>query len=433
MCPNGPEFIIAFFAVLRSGAIAIPISPALKAVEIVRLAEEMRIDAICCSSSFKSLILQHNAGGLIEAPILEGSAPLWLRAVATGGISQNDERERLLKLNAACVFFTSGSTATAKGIILSHSTLYEQVRMRCEVPPFTKNQSVLWLLSMATNLVGAVSAYLLQGGKVVIGDGTDPHLASQLVIRHGVTQVCGPPLFYRMLLNEKAISAEDFRGVKYFMSTGSALPETTVDLFQAKFGREILQRYGLSECGVVLANLSDDQNKRGSVGTPVPGYEVKLIAGDMDVSGGEMGEIYARGPGMFDAYYKPWRLRDEVLEDGWFRTGDLARRDKDGYYWIVGRVKDVINVGGVKVFPYEVEEVLLSHPAVEEAVVFGAPEPRFGEAPHAKVKLRSGAVCTGRELLLYVNEKLSVFKTLRAVEFVDEISKTVTGKPRRLG
>ena len=166
----------------------------------------------------------------------------------------------------------------------------------------------------------------------------------------------------------------------------------------------------------------------------MPGFEAKLDSGGPAwIEGGEMGELCVRGPEMFDGYYRPWRLRDEVLEDGWFRTGDLARRDADGYYWIVGRVKDVINVGGVKLFPSEVEEVLLSHPAVEEAMVYGAPEPRFGEVAHAKVKLRSGAVCTERDLLQHVNERLSVFKALRSVEFVDEIPKTVTGKPRRTG
>jgi long-chain acyl-CoA synthetase len=431
MCPNGPEFIVAFFSVLRGGAIAIPISPALKAGEIVQLAEEMRIDAFCYADSLKFLIPQGTTCGLIEAPILKGRAPLWLKPWATGSTSPGDERERMAGLNAACILFTSGTTSKAKGIILSHRTLHEQVMTRCTASPITRGETILWLLSMATNLVGAVSAHLLQGGKVVIADATDPYLIRKLVTEQGVAQIYGPPLCYRMLVSEQAIRPEDFRGVKYFMTTGSALPDGTAEVFRDKFGREILQRYGLSECGVVLANLSEDRKKRGSVGTPLPGCELKLIGAGTDVSGSEMGEICVRGPCLFDAYYKPWRLREEVLEGGWFRTGDLARRDADGYYWIVGRVKDVINVGGVKVFPSEIEEVLLTHPAVEEAVVFGMPEARFGEAPHAKVKLKAGATATERELMRHVNDGLSVFKWLRGVEFVTEIPKTVTGKPRR--
>jgi len=134
---------------------------------------------------------------------------------------------------------------------------------------------------------------------------------------------------------------------------------------------------------------------------------------------------------MFEGYYKPWRSRDEVLEDGWFRTGDLARRDADGYYWIVGRTKEVINVGGMKVFPQELEDILLGHPAVEEALVYAAPAPRFGEAPRAQVKLRPGVSSTEKEILDFANANLSVFRMLRGVEFVDEIPKTPTGKARR--
>jgi long-chain acyl-CoA synthetase len=120
-----------------------------------------------------------------------------------------------------------------------------------------------------------------------------------------------------------------------------------------------------------------------------------------------------------------------VLEHGWFKTGDLATRDKDGYYWIVGRTKDVINVGGVKVFPVEIEEVLLTHPEVDEALVFGVSEPRFGEVPHAQVKLVAGSELREGELLRYVNQRLSVFKSLRSIALVDHLPKTVTGKHRR--
>jgi len=119
------------------------------------------------------------------------------------------------------------------------------------------------------------------------------------------------------------------------------------------------------------------------------------------------------------------------MEKGWFRTGDIARRDRDGYYWIVGRTKEVINVGGVSVFPREIEEVLASHPDVEEVLVFGAAEPRFGEVPHCKIKLRPGATSGEKDLMRWANERLSVFKVLRKLEVVENIPKTVTGKLRR--
>jgi long-chain acyl-CoA synthetase len=179
-------------------------------------------------------------------------------------------------------------------------------------------------------------------------------------------------------------------------------------------------------------NISGDPSKRGSVGVPVRAEAKLLSAGGGLLEGSATGELLVRCAGLCDAYYQPWRSREDVLEDGWLRTGDVARRDGDGYYWIVGRVKEMINVAGMKVFPQDIEEILATHPAVEEAVVFGVPEPRFGEVPHAKVKLHEGAESTKREILSYVNEKVSVFKSLRGVEFVNSIAKTLTGKPQRL-
>jgi acyl-CoA synthetase (AMP-forming)/AMP-acid ligase II len=191
-----------------------------------------------------------------------------------------------------------------------------------------------------------------------------------------------------------------------------------------------VQRYGLTETGPVLVNLSEDISKRGSLGTAAPGCKIRLD-NSTDSASADFGEIIVCCPGLFAGYYRPWMAKDSLLKDGWFYTGDLARRDRDGYYWLVGRTKTVINVGAVKVFPDEIEDLLLTHPAIEEAVVFGAFDPRFGEAPHAKVKLASGSNCTQRELLRYANQNLSLFKALRRIEFVDAIPKTVTGKTKR--
>jgi acyl-CoA synthetase (AMP-forming)/AMP-acid ligase II len=205
-------------------------------------------------------------------------------------------------------------------------------------------------------------------------------------------------------------------------------------MFRAKFGHEIRQFYGSAEGGDVLANFSEDLTKRGSAGKPVPGIDIKLVSsGSMITGPDQVGEIFFRAPGMFEGYYRPWRLKDEALEDGWFRTGDLAKRDQDGYYWIVGRSKDAINVAGLKVFPSEIEGVLLSHPAVEEVLVFGVTDPLFGEVPHAQVKLASDVDCTVGELVEYADQRLSVFKMPRHIEFVAEFSKTSTGKLKRRG
>ena len=431
-CPSSPEYIVGFFAVLRAGAIMVPFSPALKAGEVAGLTEEMELDAICYSAQFEPLFVNWAEPALAEASLSlsESRAPLRIRLAARRGTAQS-EREQLVGINAAAIRFSSGTTAKAKGIVVSHATLMARITSDYEVPPMAREDGVLWLLSMARGLPSTLGACLLGGAKLVVGDAMDPRRNLRLIREHALSRVHATPLFYRMMVTEEGVDVGALRAVKHFFSTSASLPAEVADAFQRKFGREIVQSYGLSECGRIFLNHVEDANKRGSVGMPLTGYKVKLAPSDSESSGGDVGELLVRGAGMFDAYYKPWRLREEVLEDGWFRTGDLARQDSDGYYWIVGRVKQMINVGGVKVFPYEIEEMLLSHPAVDEAMVYGVPEARFGEVPRARVKLRSGAVCTERDLMRYVNEKSSVFKALRGVEFVEEIPKTVTGKAWR--
>jgi len=279
-----------------------------------------------------------------------------------------------------------------------------------------------------------VCAGLVQGATIVGADALDLAAFKQVVTEFGITLIYAAPLFYRTLVNQADVRKEDLSGVRHFVSWGAALPPVTSEMFRTKFGHEIRQFYGSAEGGDVLANFSEDRSKRGSPGRPVPGVEIKLVASGAIVSEpGVTGEIFFRAPGMFEGYYRPWQLKNEALEDGWFKTGDLAKRDGDGFYWIVGRTKEAINVGGLKVFPSEIEGILLSHPAVDEVLVFGVPDAIFGEVPHAKVKLAFGASCTEAELVQYADQKLSVFKMPRRIEFVDEFSKTATGKLKRGG
>lgn len=429
-CPNSPEYLVAYFAVLRAQAIVVPMVPELRPPEIARIAKEMALDAFCHSSRFNALVPEGDQSRAMQAPGLAGGEPFEIRLAAERATPES-EREQLRNIDAATIGFSSGTTSRAKGIIRSHATFLERVDMQRTKDVITKSSSILWLRPLNRTLPHRLPACMVEGAKVVLANSLATDSLAQLVREQGVNQIYAGALFFRQLL-EQGLTREDLRGVSHFISGGTSLPRSVAEVFHQRFGCEIGQSYGLAECTPVLVNMGEDPGKRGSVGKPLPGREIKLARLGSDLpEESDAGEILVRGPGMFDAYYKPWRLREEVLENGWFRTGDLAREDADGYYWIVGRVKDVINVGGTKVFPSEIEEALLTHPAVEEAVVYGVAEGRFGEVPHAKVKLRGGARCTERELMRHVNDRVSVFKSLRGVEFVEEIPKTVTGKSRR--
>ena len=252
---------------------------------------------------------------------------------------------------------------------------------------------------------------------------------AQLIRNQRVTHIHATPLFYRMMVGSDAITVDDFRGIENVVSTGAPLPIAVAEAFHDKFACEILQYYALAECGTVFANTTQDIQKRGSSGTLMRGCEAKLVPSSSGASEG--GELLIKSLGLCAGYYRPWRSGEDILEEGWFRTGDVARRDADGYYWIVGRTKDVINVGGVKVFPEEIEQVLLAHSAVDEAVVFSAPDGRFGEVPKAKVRLVRNGACTEKDLIEFSNQKLSVFRRLRSIEIVADLPKTPTGKLKR--
>ena len=424
--PKGAEEIVAGFAVVRLGAVVVSISPALKPGEITRLGERLALDAFVYNREYEPLI----PGGLSEKSSLDKPFSFSIQRPERQSTA-SQEREQLLKVNAAAIGFSSGTTAESKAIILSHEALLARGRMEADVFAINKNDSILYLLSIAYGFAPPVVGALLAGAKLLMADAAFIHRSPELVSEHGVDLVYASPLVYRMILNEGKASVECLRRARHFVTTGSRLADALAGEFRAAIGHEIVNRYGLNECGMVTVNMSGDAMRRGSVGLPAgPEIEIK-IDGSTSSDGGLTGELLVRGAGMFEGYASPWRSRDGVTEQGWFRTGDIARRDRDGYYWIVGRVKEMINVGGLKVAPLEVEEVLLSHPDVEEALVFGHSDPRFGEVPYAKIKLARGSQAGRREILKYVNEKVAFYKSPRAIEIVDQLPKTASGKIKR--
>lgn len=430
---TSPEYIAACFAVIRAGGIAVTIPRASRPDEIAKLAEAMSLDGFCYSARFESLVPPGNDKTFIQKSIFSGQTVSCFKLAATRATPER-EREQLLKLNTANIRFSSGTTSESKGIIVSHETILNRARVHCQIFSVTHDDRMLFLLSMMRALPTPVCAGLVQAATIVGADAMNMHTFKQIVAEFGITLIYAAPLFYRTLVNQDNITRNELSGVRHFVSWGAALSPLTSEMFRAKFGHEIRQFYGSAEGGDVLANFSEDLTKRGSAGRPVPGIDIKLVSSGSVITGADQpGEIFFRASGMFEGYYRPWRLKDEALEDGWFRTGDLAKRDSDGYYWIVGRSKEAINVAGLKVFPSEVESVLLSHPAIEEVLVFGVTDPLFGEVPHAQVKLAAGVDCTVDELLQYADQRLSVFKVPRNIEFVAAFDKTTTGKLKRRG
>lgn len=427
MCANGPEYVIGSFALFLVDAIVVPIFPGLKEREITSLADDLGLDAYCYSQQFEHQLPRRLPGSQVSVDLQAGNSSLHFERCHRSDNGETD-RQQLACLGAPLIRFTSGTTSKAKGVIIPQSSMLEYTQRFTSVYALQRGDCILNLLSMA-HIFYQVTAGMLRGVKLLVEDASKGDAVLRSIREHPVTHIEAAPSFYTMLLTEKDFHAEDLRRVKYITSCGAPLPDSVAEAFRDRFGREIVQRYGLTETGPVLINTNEDATKRGSLGLAAPGCEIRLKDGADESA--NVGEIQVRCAGLFHGYYLPWTLREDVLDDGWFRTGDVARRDADGYYWMTGRTKTMINVGAVKVFPDELEDILRSHAEVEEALVYPSTDARFGEVPHAKVVLRSGSSVNARELLRYANRDLGVFKSLRRIEVVKEIGKTHTGKLKR--
>jgi long-chain acyl-CoA synthetase len=431
LCSSGPAYVIASFALFYIDGIVVPIFPGLKASEVHELAAGLEINAICFDPLFKTILDDKSLQYAQELSPVTGVIRFNLLRCGEGGL--NDETDsRLVTMGAPLLRFTSGTTSTAKGVIISQPAMLEYTKRFAASYRIEKGDGVLNLLSMA-HIFYQITAGLLCGARLVVYEVNDLNNIVASIRSGRITHIEAAPSFYTMLLRDASLTPEHFNNVKFITSCGAALADPVAARFREKYRREIVQRYGLTETGPVLINLSEDAGKRGMLGRPAPGCDIKLAQIETEITDECEGEILVRCPGLFTGYYTPWTPATEILENGWYRTGDVATIDSDGYYRIVGRTKNIINVGAVKVFPTEIERILCTHPAVEEALVFGAPDPRFGESPRAKVKLRSDSRCDRGELLAFVNRQLSLFAALREIDFVDTLAKTVSGKLKRSG
>ncbi|MFQ5960547.1 MAG: AMP-binding protein, partial [Candidatus Methylomirabilales bacterium] len=225
----------------------------------------------------------------------------------------------------------------------------------------------------------------------------------------------------------------DLSAARFAVSGGAPLPIEVLHQFETRYGIPIYEGYGLTEAAPVLTeNPPLGHRKVGSVGPPLPGVELRVVDGaGKDVPMGEVGEIVARGANIMQGYLNRPEDTAEILKDGWLSSGDMGRRDADGYFYIVDRKKDLIIVGGLNVYPREVEDILTAHPAVAEVAVIGVPDSTRGEVPKAYIVLKPGAAASRQELLRFVRERMASFKVPRDMEFCEGLPRTISGKVLR--
>jgi long-chain acyl-CoA synthetase len=245
-----------------------------------------------------------------------------------------------------------------------------------------------------------------------------------------VTLFDGVPTMYHAMLNHPGRADADVSTLRMCISGGSAMPVEVMREFEEAFGAIILEGYGLSETSPVASfNHADRERKPGSIGTPIAGVEMQVVDDDdREVNQGEVGEIVIRGHNVMKGYWGRPDATEEVMRGGWFHSGDMARVDEDGYFFIVDRKKEMIIRGGYNVYPREIEEVLYEHPAVSEAAVVGVADEALGEEVGAAIVLRSGADADADEIRAFVKERVAAYKYPRRIWFADELPKGPTGK-----
>jgi long-chain acyl-CoA synthetase len=405
-CPNGIPHIIWSLAVLRSGACIVPVAGELTPSER---------DQLVTSTALHHVITADGGSWHKETTSTEIEFGATLHS-NLGALPTFDE-SRLQSLNPALIRFSSGTTGKRKGVVLSHETLLARVRA-CNVGlGIGPGDRVIWTLPMAHHFAVSIVLYLLHGATTVLEEshlGADVYAA---LTKHQGTVLYGSPFHFALLASVP--DAAPCPSLRLAVSTAAALSETTATAFRDRFQIPLTQGMGIIEQGLPLLNTHNAGTKPTSVGRPQPGFQAKI----------EDGELFLRGPGIFDAYLTPWADRDEILHDGWFATGDLAEQDSDGDIFLKGRKQAVINVGGMKCFPEEVEALLETLPEVAEAWVHPMQHPTFGAVPIADIIPSDPANPPKTPLMMRLcRQELSNYKIPMKYTIVETIPKTPSGK-----
>ncbi len=329
--------------------------------------------------------------------------------------------------DTAVILYTSGTTGTPKGAELTHASLLRNTQISAGLFSLAAGDVVLGALPLFHSFgqTCGLNASVASGACLTLVPRFDARAVLDTIQAHRVSVFQGVPTMYAALLGYPKRARFDVGSLRLCVSGGSALPAQVLHRFEAEFGCILLEGYGLSETSPVTSfNHPDQVRKPGSIGTPVDGVEMRLL----DVCGG-IGEIAIRGHNVMKGYWhRPHETAAAIDADGWFRSGDLATVDQDGYYYIVDRKKDMIIRSGYNVYPREIEDLLYTHPAVREAAVVGIPHPELGEEVGAAVALKDGAAATPEELRDHVRLQAAAYKYPRHVWIVAELPKTPTGK-----
>lgn len=430
---KSPEALGVYLACLRGGFVFLPMNTAYRFDEVDYLVGNAEPSLIICDPSVEKAILE----------IAERNATphvLTLDAEARGSLM--DEVEQVTEIlppvsvlanDLAAILYTSGTTGKPKGAMLSHSNLASNGLALRDGWRFTERDVLLHALPIfhAHGLFVACHCALLAGARMIWLGKFDRDMVIRELPR--ATSFMGVPTFYTRLLAGADFSRALVAHMRLFTSGSAPLLAETFEEFRARTGQAILERYGMTETGMNTSNPYDGERRAGTVGFPLPGTEVRVMSDEgMELDAGEVGGLQVRGPNVFSGYWRmPEKSAEEFAEGGWFKTGDVAMIDADGYVHLVGRAKDLIISGGFNVYPKEIEEMVDDMPEVLESAIVGVPHADFGEAGVAVIVLRPGASLSEAAVIARLKDKLANYKVPKRAFFVESLPRNTMGKVQK--
>jgi long-chain acyl-CoA synthetase len=467
MLPNLPQFIITFYGALKLGAVVVNTNPTYTAREMQQQFADSGAETVVLLSPTVARLREVQAHTPIKRVLITDIddyvsppfGPLVRRTLRRQGLlvdvperpGEGVHRFRALleahpgapppapvqPEDVALLQYTGGTTGVPKGAMLSHANLIvNALQMRVWMPSLEEGKE---------RFMAALPFFHVYGMTTTMGLGI--YLGAELILlpsprpidgvmkaidRRKATIFPGVPTMYVGIINHPELSRYDLRSVKACVCGAASLPLEVQERFGQLTGGRLVEGYGLTEASPVThCNPVYGERRAGSIGLPLPDVEARIVDADTlaEQPVGESGELWVRGPQVMRGYWnKPDETAVTLTQDGWLRTGDIARMDEDGYFYIIDRLKDIIIASGLKIVPREVEEVLYEHPKVQEAVVAGVPDPYRGETVKAYIVLKAGETATAEEIQAFCAGKLATFKLPRQIEFRSELPKSIIGK-----
>lgn len=426
---NSVEYIIAFFAIQKLGAVTTLINTYLTTHEIVYILKDCEAKMVISSDEFNDK-LQHISDDISNLDIVKLNQDIFQhKNKPTKTKNVNIDKHEL-----AVIIYTSGTSGNPRGVMLSHNNLMSDIRSAIKTFTMTPEDRFLCLLPMfhAYTINVCVLLPLVVGAKIfIIPKITQFDKVIKALMFDRITLFVAVPTIYNILA-EKNIPATAMKllALRICVSGGAALPQSVFDKFTNKYKLKLIEGYGLSEAAPYVAfNPCDGPKKINSVGVQMPDITIKIVDDQgNEVAPYERGEIIVQGENIMMGYYNRPEDTANTIKDGWLYTGDIAYKDDDGYIFIVDRKKDIIIINGMNVYPREIEEMLYKHPDVLDAAVIGLPDDFHGELPHAYIVCKDGAKCDEKKIRAYLKENMASFKIPKEIVFMNDLPRTATDK-----